>query len=331
MKNKSMIISWGNYIRRSSSISELTGLNELQFQSRFKKIILKPIDYFLAFIRSLYSVVKFRNKTELIVLVLPPNFLLYLVPFISITARKNTKIYADCHNSTFAKKWRKMPFFEFFLQKCDLIIVHNEDFRTKIYNTYSFKNLQVIPDPPSIPNQMNLNDLKRLKDDYFVLPASFASDEPIDELIYYLKSNRFQELGSRIYITGPSHKLDKSIIKVIDQINNVSLTGFLSNNEYEILLKHSTGVLCLTKHESIQLCAINEAIGFGSVPIFSATNTLTKMYENVGVRVDVTLNDIHEKLLECLAKKDYLLEKSLDFKLSQVHEWSVNYGKYFIN
>lgn len=323
-----MIISWNKFVRRSSSIATICNLDDFQIKPRFSSNILKLINYLIALVKSGSIIWANRKKNNVLVLALPPNFLLYLIGWIRLS-NKRTKIIADCHNGTFSKKWMSFPGIKYLLYKVDLVLVHNEDFYNQLLKDtlISSKNSLVIPDPPAISGVEMID--KDPSNRTIVFPASFSKDEPISELIECLSDDSFQNLNCTLFITGPSYKLDASKLRELSSIKNVEITGFLERKEYENLLKNSVGILALTKFEKIQLSATNEAVGYLSIPIYSKTVILEKMYHDVGLPVNKNLSDFNLVLRSLLSNTEELMKNIVYERKRRYDEWRSDYSHHF--
>ncbi|WP_258102667.1 hypothetical protein [Marinoscillum sp. MHG1-6] len=281
----------------------------------------------MAFFKTIAAVYKERKKIEVIVLVSPPNIILYTIPFIRVIG--SFKIILDCHNGTFSDFWSKIPFFRQLIKSPDLLLFHNEDFKDEVEQKFHLVDVlaKVVPDPPAIPTGQIQR--KKILIPYFVFPASFASDEPLEVLVSYLESSDFVNNECFVYITGPKHKLDLELRNRLESIQNVTLTGFLANQEYEKLFSGATGIFCFTTKENTQLCAINEAIGYERVPIYSATKTLKKMYGTIGIAVNKNLIGLDKCIKNCIDNQRVLQRGIKEEKSRRLKLWNKEYYDLF--
>ena len=322
-----MIISWGIFIRRSKSISTLCDLEDIHLKPVFNRLYLKPLNYLISFLKSLWIIHCRRKNVSVVILVSPPNVILYLIPIVKALYR--IRVLIDAHNGTFSKKWLRLPFTRMLLKSSDLLIIHNRDFLNylKTRSLVRPNKTKVVPDPPSLPLETSVSELETKP--YFVFPASYADDEPIEELIRFFQSPDFQSMGFEIFLTGPSHKMRKNHYDLIQGLDGVYLTGFLNLQEYENLLSASTGALCLTTKEGIQLCAVNEAIGFGRIPIISNTDTLRSMYDGIGLMVSLDLSDLGAQLIYASTNIIELTKKVQVERENRLIDWVNNYKASF--
>jgi glycosyltransferase involved in cell wall biosynthesis len=109
---------------------------------------------------------------------------------------------------------------------------------------------------------------------YLVFPASFAPDEPLEEVINAFSSNKS---GLRLYITGNWKKAPEmrrlSSEKVI-------FAGFLPDSEYSALLAGSIAIITGTKQEYTVLMSAWEAVAYGKPLILSYSKTLKETFED---------------------------------------------------
>jgi glycosyltransferase involved in cell wall biosynthesis len=108
--------------------------------------------------------------------------------------------------------------------------------------------------------------------------SSFGEDEPIKEVIEAAKMIKPEWI---IFITG-NYKGIKNTDFLSEVPNNIKLTGFLDEIDYQNLLFSSDLVIVLTKQEYTLTCGAYEAVALKKPLIISDTRTL-RNYFNKGV------------------------------------------------
>jgi glycosyltransferase involved in cell wall biosynthesis len=105
-----------------------------------------------------------------------------------------------------------------------------------------------------------------------VVPASYASDEPIHEIL------RAAALcpGIAFVFTG---KAPPSVVAAAPA--NVVLTGWLSEAEYSKCVASCAAVLCLTTRSATMQNGLVEALEHGRPAIVSGTDTLRRLAEEI--------------------------------------------------
>jgi hypothetical protein len=248
-----LVISWGQNITRSSSLADKLAAKDLHFKPYFKNRNLKIFNYAISSFRMLYALI--MHKPKLVVVVLPPVFLLYVV-FLYGFFRK-IDIVADLHNGVLRAEWAKWPLIPFLLRKCKIVLSHNYQIQTKINNHFGLdRNSKVLTDPLknySFDENLCSDFIKPGKVNVLV-PVSYAKDEPIKEIVAaesalcndfnFILTGNYTKMFSEDYVLSSS----------------ITFTGFISYEEYESLLCLCDLTLCLTTDDDIQMCAVIESI-----------------------------------------------------------------------
>lgn len=152
------------------------------------------------------------------------------------------------------------------LKKCDYIIVHNEQMK-KIIPKEILDKTVVIYDPITVqPHQMQYSD-------YIIYPCSFASDEPVDEII-----EAFDEIKDlKLYITGDYNKRPE-LLKYTSK--TIKFTGFLPRQHYENMLKNSKAIITGSKREYTFLMSAWEAVSYTKPLILTNTKCLKQFFKD---------------------------------------------------
>jgi hypothetical protein len=115
------------------------------------------------------------------------------------------------------------------------------------------------------------------QEDYMVFPASFASDEPLEEIIEAVNTSK-QPL--KLYITGNWKRAPKLKKYASEKIH---FTGFLSNQEFNNLLSGATAIITGTTREYTTMMSAWEATAYNKPLAVTATKTLKIMYTDYAV------------------------------------------------
>ena len=107
-----------------------------------------------------------------------------------------------------------------------------------------------------------------------MFPASYGEDEPLDAV---LDACRQLPNDVHVYVTGNYGKHDPGLPGRAP--DNVTFTGFLSEQDYVNLLFSADAVLALTTAESCMLCACYEALAAGKALITSDTSALREYFD----------------------------------------------------
>ncbi len=265
--SKTVMIAWKKAARRSELLSKALEI----------KIWLFPdgVPYIRAFLNTLHRVVK--QKPRIIILQLPQGPL--LLEGVLLKMLTKCKIVVDVHTGFLINTdWKGLllnaPFLKF-LDAIDLIIVHNE-FQLNLIPPKLRGKTVVTFDPWYLILDSDVK-FENTQSGYVVFPASFASDEPISEVI---KSVEALGSGVKMYITGNWGRQPKIIEHSSERI---IFTGYLSTEEYYKLISKSTAVIAGTKREYTSLMSAWEAVTFGKPLALSDSKTLRSLFQDYAV------------------------------------------------
>lgn len=268
---KSIWITWEKQIRNKSMSARL-GADFFQIVdngprvSRYAKCTVKTI-------KLLYAN---RDRT---VFVQNPSIVL---SFVAVIFKKifGIKLVIDAHNSgVFPAK--KLQFIANFInKKANHVIVTNEGLANHIREIGG--SPIVLPDPlPKIEVVEDRSSQWRTIDNPSVLViCSWAVDEPYCEII--LAAAALPEVT--FYITGNGKGRERDCKCQIP--DNVVLTGFVSENDYHMLLNNAGIIVDLTTREDCLVCGAYEAIAVGKPIILSNTNALRSYFGDAAIYVD---------------------------------------------
>lgn len=193
------------------------------------------------------------------------------------------------------REWFAVLCSEFSLRFSDLTIVTN-DFLREYVIAKGGKSL-VLPDRiPYLDKEHDFirNNSKSLEIDpkIVVFICTFANDEPYLEVI---RSAQFLNSNIRIYVTG---KYNERVLSSIGEVpENVFLTGYLPDNEYEGLLHSANVILDFTTLEWCLVCGGYEAMSVEKPFVTSDTVALKEFYQEGALYSDHSPEDIAKKII----------------------------------
>jgi len=300
-----VFISWARLSRRTVDLARELDVELLHISS-------KP-PYLNAFLETLNYLKKV--KPNVVMVQLPQGPLLWEVVFLS--KRLGFKVVADVHTgfiyTTTLKEILLNRPFHHYLKYVDLMLVHNEEVKKlvlkKFGNTIKEEKLMVVYDP--IPKPLENLEMPKNIDvrpsEYLVMPASWASDEPIDFLVdEFINYLRMSKSNYKLVITNDYTKnisLYKRVIEKIKKANaldKVLLTGYLKKQEYYWLLANAKLVIALTSREYTMLSAIWDAVGYNIPFIVSETTTLKNIIGNYPCFFKIEKNFLTSTLMRCI-------------------------------
>jgi glycosyltransferase involved in cell wall biosynthesis len=174
----------------------------------------------------------------------------------------------------------------------------------------------VLPDPiPDFPK----SPAKKLAGKFNILfICTFASDEPYDEV---LAAARLLGNDVHIYVTGSFRNkgIDISSLPL-----NLTLTGYIPENEYVQMLQSVDGTIDLTTRDNCLVCGAYESIAAGKPMILSRTPALKSYFNKGTLFTDNTAGDICRCIENLLKKKDQLAKDIVELKHQLRREWTQN-------
>lgn len=140
----------------------------------------------------------------------------------------------------------------------------------------------VLPDPlPHIATiKDNSSKWNTLTSPSALVICSWASDEPYCDVI--LAAASIPEVT--FYITGNSKGREQKCNSSLPK--NIVLTGFVSENDYHLLLENADIIIDLTTREDCLVCGAYEAISAGKPLILSNTRALKNYFGDSALYVD---------------------------------------------
>lgn len=315
MSRLAVHLAWTRFQRRQISMAPSLGLKVRFFPASFRGRALKPLEYASKALQTIAFCL--TNRPDEIWVQLPPLPLLCVVLVYRWLRGGRVRVVADCHNSMLRPPWSQWPGASAVLNRCDLVLVHNEAMVDAARAMGVRRELiQVLEDAPAmlVPQKKMASNLPS---QWVLFPASFSADEPIAELL--LAAEMAKEIT--FVITGNVNRA-RGRFDLSTLPPNVQLTGYLPVEEFDCLLLAADAVLALTRYEGIQLSVCNEAIGATKPMILSDTVILRKLFGEVAVMVDSSSPEsIAQGCREALSSADILTRKTLAFRGERWRLW----------
>lgn len=282
------IVTWKKIGRRYKLLAKVLGVKLWFFAD--------SAPYVRAFFNTLHKVA--NQKPKVIIVQLPQGPLLLEALFLKKIM--GCKIVSDVHTGFLVtNSWKglllNVPFVRF-LRYSDLIIMHNE-FQLNLIPAKLGKKTIVVFDPWYIAIGSEGNG-ERKKERYIVFPASFASDEPLEEVICSINSFK---IDVTMYITG-NWKRQPRLIKYAS--DHIIFTGYLPNEKYNKLLSRATAVITGTKREYTSLMSGWEAVAYAKPLALTKTGTLKSLFKGYAVFYDWKNSDSIADAIERIVRSE---------------------------
>lgn len=259
-----------------------------------------------------------QRSVKVVWLQLPPTFLVHLLVAYRALTRRSFKIVADCHNASLRPPWSRLPLFYTVLNRCDLILVHNDDVaRDATALGVAGDRLLVLEDAPAYRNRVPTSHVAKDGEGHVLVPCSFHNDEPILEVLDAARA--FPDVTFKI--TGPRARAEaKGYVGKAPA--NVIFTGFVCVEEYDKLVWTARAILGLTLLDGIQLSVAGEAISAGRPLILSNTSTLRRLYGQGARFTENTAASLEAALFEVLTHQTDWAARSAICARSRMAVWS---------
>ncbi len=150
--------------------------------------------------------------------------------------------------------------------------------------------------------------------------SSFAEDEPIEEIWQAFREDEMSTFS--VYMSGNSKKIRDSLTEIP---KNITLTGFLSEDDFIDLLFQVDAVMVLSKMEYTLLCGCYEAVSAEKPVITSDTAVLRQLFTGaVFVKSDpISIADGVKKIFCDLSKFKL---KSSSMKKELTEKWDMRFN-----
>lgn len=273
-----LFIVWKSYQRRAEVLAPLFDADVKYIPHFFRRKFLRPLDYLYKLLVTIYYMI--RTKPDYTIVQAPPHYaalppLLLKTPFI-----------LDAHNGVFQSFWHDLPLFSLVMRKAETVVVHNPEIKELFSKDYAEKSFFVIADPLQA---IEVAGAKR-KNNQILFICSFDHDEPIDAIIETIE----QVADYNFVITADHKKLPALQRQRLEACENLTLTGFLSTEEYHRTLCTSTAAIALTNMVATQQSGACEALS-SNTPLIATRSTLSeKLFGSWATLVENTAESIIE-------------------------------------
>lgn len=269
-KVKPIWITWENQIRNKSMSARLGAdfFPIINNCSRFKRYLISSCRTVKLLWKNAHGYVFVQN----------PSIVLSLLSVLLKPLLKY-KLIVDAHNSgVFPAK--KLQFLANYInRKADYVIVTNEGLASYVNDIGG--NPLILPDPLPVI-EADADEQSRwgkIASPSVLAICSWAADEPYCEVILAAKSAP----DVTFYITGNSKGRERECN--FNLPDNVVLTGFVSENDYHLLLINADVILDLTTREDCLVCGAYEAVSVSKPVVLSDTNALRNYFGDIAIFV----------------------------------------------
>ncbi len=254
-----------------------------------------------------------RKRPRLVVCMNPSLVLAFFLVLVKRIGR--FRVFVDAHNAGLQPLEGKSTLLNrlsgFILRHADLTIVSNDNLRAEVEarRGRGFTLPDRIPDLPTnlgrdLPGKSNL-----------LFICSYAADEPYANVF---EAARGLDRDITVYVTGDYGKL-QSVPP--DLPENVTLTGFLPEEEFVALLNSADAIIDLTTRENCLVCGAYEATALGKPMVLSDTAALRQYFDAGAVYTRHTAAALRQSFLTVIENRDELARQAVELKARREAEW----------
>jgi glycosyltransferase involved in cell wall biosynthesis len=265
---------------------------------------------------------------------------------------KKIRVIVDAHTATFEKPW-SYPILKditkLVIGKALIVVVANAELQKIVYQNYGVKPLILEDGVPQIGNDKlensqasvnrgskytethfpksmrSQNGLKELESERemkkfkVAVICSFASDEPIEEII---EAAKILSETTRFFVTGDSSRLRTGLLSEWEHsATNVLFTGFLEKREYFELLKTVDAIMVLSKRYHNMLSGAHEALALEKPLITSDWPPLRNYFTSGTTFVSNSVNGIVNGVTSAQLEKNRMEEEMRILKQDKIVQW----------
>jgi glycosyltransferase involved in cell wall biosynthesis len=315
MTRKHQFYAWTKFQRRAVSMQDYFGYDLRFIQTSIRNKYLKPADYIVKGLITVFLLLK--HRPNIVWIQLPPAPLLN----IALTYRKifgRSILIVDCHNGMFWGKWKKYLNKDR-LNSSDIVVVHNGAIRDIAASSgINPDKLIVLEDKPAQKKLDGAVSRKNTERPQVLMPCNFNVDEPLETVFDAAR----QIPDVNILISGQKER-GASLFDYSKKPDNVTFTGYLSLKDYETVFRQSDLALGLTTENHIQLSVANEAAGFEIPMVISDTRLLRELFDKGAVYVETfSADSIAAGIREALTKINVLRDEVKVLNVERNRRWS---------
>ncbi len=247
-----------------------------------------------------------KTRRPEVVIAQCPSIVLCIL-LVLVQAWRSFVFVVDAHNVTVEQLSSSNAFLRllvrFLLRRADLVIVSNSAL-VSLLETNGI-TAAMLPDKlPSISVGKLPARFESYKSPRFVLIASYASDEPIEEFITaFIKSGN----DASLFITG-RRKNAATLLRF--ESEQIIFTDFLSLEDYEALIANANLLIDLTTREDCLVCGAYEAISVG-VPILLSDTSANREVFPIGTLYAKNTGREYQNALKEFALRDTELQAGI--------------------
>lgn len=319
MKTKNLWVTWEDH-RRSRELAAAFNCDYVCFASRRNR--------FLRYIFLSFKTITFINKFKpSVVFCQNPSIVL---AFLLCTAKFffRYQLIVDRHSSfKFSTRgsWHPMwlifhKISDFSLKNADITIVTNK----YLQDFVQAKGGRAFVLPDKIPQLYPSIDKAEDEKKTITFVSTFSDDEPIFEVV---KAASLLSGEYLIYITGSHKRFDRFDELKAVLPDNVILTGFLPEKDYQNRLAASDAIMVITTLEYTLTCGAYEAVSLGKPMILGNTKTIMEFFNKGAVYTSIYPVEMADQITKLFADIDSFNQQVLVLKEEMRLSWEKQFNE----
>lgn len=207
----------------------------------------------------------------------------------------------------------------FTVRHADLTIVTNKHLHgvVETWGGYSFVLQDKLPELP-LARRVDLPGEKNI-----VFVSTFARDEPVSEV---LRAAAMLPARFVVHITGNSKRFPRQE-QLAALPENVRLTGFLPEADYQSLLMSADVIVVLTSQDHTLTCGAYEAVALGRPTVLSDTAAIRDYFRAGAVYTQPTAEGIREAIIEALLRHSILESEVAKLRGELSEAWECQFAE----
>lgn len=259
------------------------------------------------------TIVKLYQRRRGIVVTQNPSLVLSFLALLLKPLFKYTLI-VDAHNAGIYPTTASLQWIADFINRhANFIIVTNAALMARVKELGG--NPILLPDPlPDVQHYLKRDEIRSIKSALFI--CSWASDEPYFEV--FAAAEKLPQIT--FFVTGKSKGREKGYHTALP--SNVTLTGYLPDEEYHDLLNNSDVIIDLTTRDNCLVCGAYEAVAASTPFVVSDTVALRHYFRSGGEFVANDAVSIAAGVEKVLANRSTYQQEIELFKTVVEREWN---------
>lgn len=291
------------------------GIDHVYFTSRQGRYY-APFKYIYQSIKTFQLLVK--NRPKLIFVQNPPIFAPLVVYLFSQLS--GSKFIIDSHTDALLASWWawSTPLQKFLSRRGITTLVTNPHLKNLVldWDASAF----VLLDPPIYKPSYEEVTIDQSQFNIMVV-SSVSYDEPIHNIMEAAKIMP----GVHFFVTGKYQERRPDIVEIAPE--NVSFTGFLSDQHFYGLMKSVQTVMCLTMENHTLQSGANEALWMGKPIITSDWPILKQSFSEGTIHINNTVESICAAVLQMKNSLDTYEQEIREYQESRKQNWEDDMDK----